>query len=293
MKISKDAIKIGQAMTAGVLLEVSCHPSPGLVSPYSMGAHKDMNFMSFLLSTSAISPYFSLFAQMGIDWDRKESLLGNLRPIGKEAEEELLQITGGVNTQRGILFLGGIIAAASGVAIKDDKVNIYEISKNVAEICKGIVETELKTLKSHPKNTNGEKLFLHQGITGIRGEVEEGLPSITEIAYPQFVRAIDSQVGLKDAMVDTLLHLMALVEDTTVLSRLGIEGLRKTHIASKEVIKKGSVYTKDGKRALEDLNKYFIGENISPGGCADLLAVTVGIYILEGNEISLKNILKV
>lgn len=40
-KLSEDAIKIGQAITAGVLLEVSCHPSTGLVSPFSVGAHSD------------------------------------------------------------------------------------------------------------------------------------------------------------------------------------------------------------------------------------------------------------
>lgn len=291
-KISQDAIKIGQAMTAGILLEVSSSPSPGLVSPFSMGAHRDMNFLSFVLSSSAISPYFSLFGQIGMDWNGETYLLEKLRTIGKIAEKQLLQITNGVNTQRGILFLGGIVAAASGKALKLGEIRIKKISKIVSQICEGLVERELKDLKSKNRYTNGEKIFLKYGIEGIRGEVERGLPSIVNVSYPQFIKAMDSDMGLNYAMIDSLLHLIMRVEDTTILSRLGMDGLKLAQGKAKDVIEKGSIYTKRGREEIYNLDRYFIRENISPGGCADLLAITVAIYILEGKNIDLNDILK-
>ncbi len=291
-KISPDAIKIGQAMTLGILMEASCNPSPGLVSPFSMGAHEDMNFLSFMLGSSVISPYFSLFGQMGMNWDEKTSLLNELRVVGKCAEKQLLQKTGGVNTQRGILFLGGIVAAASGAIVKSEKITIDKICNKVSQICEGLVEKELQNLKFKKEYTDGEKIFIEHGITGIRGEVNDGLPSIFNISYPNFVKAMESGVGLNYAMVDSLLHLIAEVEDTTIISRVGIMGLKKAQARTREVIEKGSVYTIRGKREICKLNRYFINENISPGGCADLLAITISIYILEEREIGLKHILK-
>lgn len=292
-KISQDAIKIGQAVTAGILLEVSCSPSPGLVSPFSMGSHEDMNFLSFMLGSSAISPYFSLFGQMGMDWDEKACLLDELRAVGIYAEKDLLRKTSGINTQRGILFLGGVVAAASGIALRMGEVSINRICKNVSKVCEGIVERELKGLNGKSTKTNGEKVFLKYGIRGIRGEVEDGFPSIVNISYPQFVEAIDSGVGLNYAMINSLLHLIMVVEDTTVISRLGMTGLQKAQIGARKVIEKGSVYTKEGRNTICDLDKYFIEENISPGGCADLLAITIAISILEGKKIDLNQILKV
>ena len=46
-----------------MLYEVTCYPSPGLVSPASSGAHKDMDFFTFVDSTSVLSRYFTLFVQ--------------------------------------------------------------------------------------------------------------------------------------------------------------------------------------------------------------------------------------
>lgn len=290
--ISQEAIKIGQSITTGILLEASCSPSPGLVNPFSMGSHRDMNFFSFLLGSSTISPYFSLFAQLGMNWEERQSLLDELRKLGRDAEKQLLKATGGVNTQRGILFLGGVVAAASGMAINKEEITVDNISKNVSKICAGLVERELESLECKKNYTDGESLFLKYGIEGIRGEVEKGLPSIVNIGYPQFAKGMQLNIGLNNAMVDCLLHLIATVEDTTILSRLGINGLKKAQIEAKKVIAQGSIHTKRGIRGILDLDRYFIEENISPGGSADLLAISVAIYMMEEREIDLDSILR-
>ncbi|RQD67344.1 MAG: triphosphoribosyl-dephospho-CoA synthase CitG [Tindallia sp. MSAO_Bac2] len=290
-KVSKESLVIGQAMTAGVLLEISCEPSPGLVSPNSMGAHKDMNIISFLLSSAAIAPYFSIFAEMGLNCKIDSQLLENIRPLGIEAEKEFLNLTNQVNTQRGILFLGGIVAAAAGYATKTGERNMSRISEKVAVICKGIIEKELVLMNANKKKTHGENLYIKYGLTGIRGEVEKGLPSVREIGYPVFKNAVSNGMGINDAMVHTLLHLFSHVEDTTVASRVGIEGLKKCREASQEVLEKGGMQSNEGRRAALELDRYFIKQNISPGGCADLLAVTVGIYLMEGHSLKPESII--
>jgi triphosphoribosyl-dephospho-CoA synthetase len=43
----------------------------------------------------------------------------------------------------------------------------------------------------------------------------------------------------------------------------------------------GDALTPEGKQAISDLDKEFIARNISPGGCADSLTVTIALYRLE------------
>lgn len=295
MHYKSQSIKISQCITSGILLEASCYPSPGLVSPHSMGAHKDMNFLSFMLGSSALSPYFYIFAEKAFNWDGKEPLLNILRQIGREGEKSLLENTCGINTQRGILFLGGLICAASALSIKDEskisRITIESICKNTAMLCKDIVKNELETLNYSSIKTKGEALYIKYGVKGIRGEVESGLPSILNIGYPTFKKALEDNLGLNKSMLHCLLCLISETEDTTILSRLGMEGLKKAKEGAKKVLKLGSVYTNEGIMAIYELDKYFIQENISPGGSADLLACTIGIYLLEGNKLTNDDIL--
>ena len=70
-----------------------------------MAHHKDMNFDLFITSISSIAPFFTYIAQAGLD--HKESpdlLLPKIRQIGLKAEKNMFLRTGGVNTQKGIVF---------------------------------------------------------------------------------------------------------------------------------------------------------------------------------------------
>ena len=89
--------KIRQKAVTSLLYEVSATPKPGLVDRLNQGAHKDMNFFSFMASSVALSPFFYLCALRGaesndIDLDK---LFNDLRPIGIEAENAMYLATGG------------------------------------------------------------------------------------------------------------------------------------------------------------------------------------------------------
>ena len=81
-------------------------------------------------------------------------------------------------------------------------------------------------------------------------------------------------------MVDGLLALMTVVEDTNILSRGGREGERIVRENAVYALELGGMGSKEGKEAVREMNGLFTRCNLSPGGSADLLAVTVFLHLL-------------
>jgi triphosphoribosyl-dephospho-CoA synthase len=280
IKISPEAFKIGEAAILGMLYEVSTSPSPGLISPYSTGSHKDMDYFTFLKSTASISHAMYICAQIGIDYDG--DILKKLRSIGLYAEKNMLKETNGVNTQRGLLFLAGVVSGAIGKCIRNKKsVNRHNISQECSFICSGLIERELKSISSENNLSNGERLYLDYGLTGIRGEIEKGLPSILKVGLPLYEEAINLELSQNEALSHSLIGLMSVVEDTTVVNRCGIEGLNIMRQMSGRALELGGMKTLQGKEYIKQMERIFEGKNISPGGAADLLAVTFMIHKAE------------
>lgn len=56
--INKVSMTINSFAIQAIIYEISCFPSPGLISPVSNRAHKDMNLYTFIDTTSTLSKYF-------------------------------------------------------------------------------------------------------------------------------------------------------------------------------------------------------------------------------------------
>lgn len=279
-RISYTAFKISQAANLGMLYEVSTHPAPGLVTPISNGAHHDMDYFTFLRSIVAITPAMVICAEVGLEEDH--DLLNKIREVGIEAEREMFNSTGGINTQKGILFLAGVVAAAAGRCIRlGREVTRNNISEECQYICKGMVEKELKNLSKNKVLTNGERLYLKYGITGVRGEIEKGLPNVLNVGLPLYEDALSSGLSLNDALCHALVGLMTVVEDSTVINRCGMEGLLLMRKYAQKFLEYGGMKTPKGREYMEKLEPLFIEKNISSGGSADLLAITIMIKKLE------------
>ena len=274
-----------------ILFEVAASPKPGLVDRYNSGAHKDMDFYTFLRSSSVLGHYFYNCTKAGIDFQGNDyiELLVNIRPIGIKAEKEMFNATGGINTHKGIIFSMGIIAAAAGNLYKEldrDTFSYNEILNRVILISKDITK-ELDNVHNTEENlTYGEKLFLKYGIKGIRGEVESGFQTVINISLPVFEKLLpDKNIHINDILIQVLLNLMANTEDSNILGRHNKETLNYVQKESQKAIELGGYFTKEGKAYIESMDKDFIGKNISPGGSADLLAVSIMIYILKNGDI--------
>ena len=198
----------------------------------------------------------------------------------------MLKSTKNVNTQRGLLFSGGVLCGAAGVVSRtSDRLSIREVFQQAKNMTKGLVKSELHNLQRNKANlTAGEQLFLQFDVTGIRGEVESGFQTIAKFGLPAFVQSLDMDLTLNECLLHTLISIMAKTEDSTIIWRRGIEQLRCTQKAAMQIIKEGSLFTEAGRNSLNQLNKEMISQGISPGGSADLVAITVGAYLLENGQ---------
>lgn len=278
-----DLQKVGQYLTQAILLEVSTHPKPGLVTRLSNGAHKDMSIFTFMMSSAVLSKAFNDLQDIGqAHRGTLAELFCKLRSYGVGAEAELLRVTKGVNTQRGILFAGGIVSAVSGY-VMNMGLSRDALLPMIKEMAAGLVARELKNL-DHAAMTAGEKLYYKYGITGIRGEVENGFPSVVNYGLPALEDAFDKGATINDALVHALISLMTVVEDSNVIWRTDYDTLLEVQRIAKNILSLGSVFTEKGRMAIAETERYFLQRRISPGGSADLLSVTITLYLLEHKE---------
>ena len=99
------AESIGRMAYQALLEEVYTVPKPGLVDPYSCGAHTDMDVQTFERSAEALYPWFVRMAYQGYQLTcTPEDLFREIRKTGMFAEEAMYRATGHVNTHKGMIF---------------------------------------------------------------------------------------------------------------------------------------------------------------------------------------------
>jgi len=276
--ISPEAFVVASYAIEAMLCEVTAYPSPGLVSSISSGAHMDMDHYSFIKSTSILSKYMVLFAQEGYSNSTPKEIFKAIRNIGIEAESEMFKGTKGVNTHKGMIFLLGISCAAVTKAMHDVK-SFDEIQDIIKEMTRGLVENELSYMDENKIKSYGEELFIKYNIEGIRGQVERGIPLVFD--YSLQVYSENSSLKLNDRLIHILISIMQYCEDSNVLHRHSMDTLKEVKQKAKHIISVGGMTTEIGKQAIVDLDSEFINRNISPGGSADLLAVTIFFNLVE------------
>ncbi|MDO5401406.1 MAG: triphosphoribosyl-dephospho-CoA synthase CitG [Eubacteriales bacterium] len=270
-----DAERIGALATQSLLDEVCTTPKPGLVDRRNSGSHRDMDIFTFMASAAALSPYFTRCAQIGMDTGSlpPEETFRRLRAAGLRAEQEMYAATGGVNTHKGAIFTMGILCGAAG-RLWDPAAAWAEgaLFDEVSAMTKAAMAADLSQKGS---DTVGRRLYAKQGICGIRGEVARGLPSVRTIGLPAFRAYREAGQDPNMAGALTLLHLIAQVEDTNMIARGGREGAAQGAAWAGALLRHDRLPT---PAELEELDSRFIRQNLSPGGCADLLAA---VYFVD------------
>lgn len=269
---------IGAKAYGALLLEVSTTPKPGLVDRNNKGAHPDMGMKHFFASANALRSYLCKFAESGYltrDLDPAEAF-AKLREIGKEAENAMFQATHGVNTHKGAIFSLGLLCAAAG---RTDPFSWSEESllNQCAALCQNVLK-DFEGITEENAHTEGERLFAQYGITGVRGQAKDGFPAVQEVGLPVFREGLKQGLSVNDAGCATLLHLIAATDDTNLIHRSD----RQTQLQVRQDIAdllKQTPYP--ALSAIEELDSSFIERNLSPGGSADLLAMTYFLYSLS------------
>jgi len=272
---------IGQKALLALLYEVSASPKPGLVDRFNSGAHDDMDFFTFMAGSASLAGYFFDCAAEGTRYAGKEpeELFRSLRPIGIEAEHAMFEATGGVNTQKGLVFSLGIICAAASCCLAEGgngNADTDAICAKAARMTRGLCSRELERMDKTGRLTHGEKLYQEYGLKGIRGEVESGFSTVRRISLPALAKLkTRKSYELNDIIVQTLLHLMAENEDTNIVARHDPATLEYVRRYARRVLAAGGMLTSAGASMAREMDREFIERHISPGGSADLLAVTL------------------
>ena len=276
MNVNEVFKRIGALSKRALIDEVSATPKPGLVDRRNCGSHIDMNIDTFVKSADVLEKYYAAFAEYGYktaEMTEQESLYG-ARRIGLDAESAMYRATDGVNTHKGMIFSGGLVCMATGRLIaKHESVNVDSICCVVSKITSGICKNDYSMQKNETDMTSGERIYKAYGIKGSRGEAESGFVTVREVSYPFFVECLE-KYSLNESLVRTLLKLMNVVEDTNIIKR------GNTSLGEYVRQKSGSLLY-ESMEEIEKFDDELIKLNLSPGGSADLLAVTRLLYNIE------------
>lgn len=242
-------------------LELDTTPKPGLVDRQDNGAHKDMDYALMSKSISALRPYLTRLAVESA----KDIDPAKIKEIGIEAEKAMLKATGGVNTHKGALFCIGLsVAAASYLASTTGSVEAYSFKELVSRAASEIPAAQ---------GTHGAEAKRSFKAVGALENARAAYPELFAYWLPYYL----SLEGDPFLCHKTLLHIMTTLDDTNILHRRGEEGLAR---AKSEAARLLEDFSESG---LSSLNKDFIRENISPGGSADMLSLTIFIESIINN----------
>ncbi len=275
--LREDEERTAEQAVCAMIEEVCTTPKPGLVDRNNNGSHEDMDIPLFVRSALSLKPYLQTCFRLGYEYRNEPAAMTfpHLRNAGLEAEKTMYEATSGVNTHKGALFHFGLLTGAAGrLWHAEGTYDLTEITDTVSAFTETVLGSELKELKE--VHTTGEKLYREYGITGARGEAMEGYPSVREIAMPVFVRALEAGHDRNEAGMLALLQLIAGTTDTNMIRRGGKALAAEASSKAQALADKEKVSEQD----LLDLDEYFIENHLSPGGCADLLAVTYFLYDL-------------
>ena len=269
------ADRVAALACRSMLYEVLVTPKPGLVDRSNSGSHTDMDVFTFAASASAITPYLRKAYLLGRTSADAAGLLAALRGAGRLAEEEMYRATGRVNTHKGLIYSLGLLCAALG-RCEEHASSLWE---EIGALARLAMEADFGT-HAPSRSTTGQSLYKAYGIGGIRAEAAEGFPSVRQVALPLLTRLLDAGMSPNDAGAYTLLALLGRVTDTNMIARGGMDAANAAKTAAHKLLpdENGAL---PPLSALEQLDEQFIRDHLSPGGCADLLAIAFFLYYLN------------
>jgi triphosphoribosyl-dephospho-CoA synthase len=271
-----DAAAIASMAVRCLLLELETWPKPGLVSRIDSGSHSDMDAGTFRRSATAIHPHLHAIAEAG----GQGCGMGRLRVIGLEAEAAMFAATTGVNTHRGAIFGLGLLCAAAGARAAGRTDPAMPLGAVVSRLWGSNILNGPVLLHSH-----GGGARRRYGAGGARLEGAQGFPSVYKIGLPALKQAALIAPGNAEAArVQACFALIAALEDTNLLHRAGPSGLRFAQRAARNFLDGGGVSTFDWRERASIVHRSFVARRLSPGGSADLLAMSLFVQAFEAES---------
>lgn len=278
----KYAQAVAQCALDALLFEVEVTPKAGLVDQRNNGAHRDMTIDTFRCSAYALYPYFRDFVTLGLEVEDVATLFSKARTLGRQAESAMFVATSNVNTHKGTIFLMGCTCCALGYLKGQNRpLTRTALAETIAQLT-AEVERDFAALSEKTDLTHGETLYVQHGYGGARQEVMAGIPHLFQVGLPMFEGYLTRGKSANDAGVLTLLQLLATMDDTNIISRTNLETFLQVKAQCQAMVADPTLETGDYMGQIMALDDQFITQNISAGGCADLLALTHFLWQVEG-----------
>lgn len=282
------ASRISSLCMRALLYEVAATPKPGLVDRNNSGSHKDMDFYTFQRSAVSLNHFFEEFTLCGIQNHQRpcEEVFALIRPIGLHAEQVMKKATDNINTHKGMIFSLGLFCCALGYLYGNETPFTEQTFVETCSAMTSRLLEDFEGITAENAKTHGEILYAQYGITGIRGEASKGYPTVFRLALPVFRTYMEQGLSLNDSGVLTLLHIIANGADTNIMARSDYKTMKQVQENVRALLASG-LSSRDYMAEIRKLDEQFIQMNISPGGSADMLALTYFIYSLEKEGIEM------
>ena len=241
---------VAELATESLKYEARLTPKPGLVDSANNGAHKDMNLGMFVDSAEVLSEHFKRFFVIGA---REDDCISELIEEGKKAEAAMFAATGGANTHLGAIFSFALfLASYGGYSLRGGDLGLRIISLAQAKKASGDI---------HGTHRGGRALA--EALSGYPAAFKAA--GLMELASPH--RALCS--------------IMAELDDSNLLFRGGEEALAFIKSEAERLL---NLSDDCMIRELSNLDSICIERNLSPGGAADMFALSVLIFRLKASQ---------
>lgn len=307
---------IAHLATQALQAELDTTPKPGLVDKDNNGAHRDMDYAMMQLSINTLHPYFVRLALLGFADTLPSHTV--IRDAGIEAEKAMLAATNSVNTHKGALFSMGLAIVAAAYEEKkaaankeergkeekeDSQVSLKNLAPTATLSPLSSLQLTIKALAASFPDTSGthgsKAKLLSNGTTTIKGALDNAREGYEKL-FAEWLPFYNERRKSHDAhaLHKTLLRIMCDLDDTNVIYR--------TNVATAEEVKQEArallasfeeAYAAEDKEkcasaieekcasaellALKDMDRRYTERNISPGGAADMLSLTVFIGSIQ------------
>lgn len=236
-------------------LELNLHPKFGLVTPFTNGSHKDMNYTIMESTIDSVCESIKDMFVSGYLYNSDDlyHLYEMINKRGLEAEEKMYSITNGINTYKGLIFDLGLISCSLGIALNSNK-----------DIFKIIGKFGFYHLEKYPLIDS----YSSHNIKSARMEAMLGFPVVQE-TLEKFKEELDNNDYNESLLLTILIYIITKLDDTVLLKRS--KSINRYYEIKKSFSDLLSNDIEKRYDMIKRLDEEMIKENISFGGCADTL----------------------
>src|SRR6202167_1236442 len=221
---------LGALAFQALIAEAELTPKPGLVDRRGSGAHSDLSLDLMRRSATVLEPFFADMASAAEGRGPDRDLREELAAIGRDAERAMYKATEGANSQKGAIWILGLLVAAA--AQKDD-LSARQIASAAGAIARFPDRACLNAV------THGDIVRNRYGVAGARGEACQGFPHVVRFGLPTLRKQRKAGFPEEVCRLDALLAIMSRLDDTCVLYRGGTEALNVAKARARAVLLAG------------------------------------------------------